>query len=162
MSQSTAIAPFVVIIISQMADLFVDHDAPCPSNVRWFDLRREGSRLQCNHHLIITHPMFCVSRPLPKFGRVIRIQSAPDDFVPGTVPLRPKNAGDEVPLISQWSRMWGVGHFWANFFFAFFLFLGTPYICKGWGKTFRVFQVTFKVLEIGHFWGSWGHFSVYI
>ena len=44
MSQSTAIAPFVVIIISQMADLFVDHDAPCPSNVRWFDLRREGSR----------------------------------------------------------------------------------------------------------------------
>ena len=99
MSQSTAIAPFVVIIISQMADLFVDHDAPCPSNVRWFDLRREGSRLQCNHHLIITHPMFCVSRPLPKFGRVIRIQSAPDDFVPGTVPLRPKNAGDEVPLI---------------------------------------------------------------
>ena len=27
-----------------MADLFVDHDAPCPSNVRWFDLRREGSR----------------------------------------------------------------------------------------------------------------------
>jgi len=28
----------------QMADLFVDHDAPCPSNVRWFDLRREGSR----------------------------------------------------------------------------------------------------------------------
>ena len=62
----------------------------------------------------------------------------------------------------QWSRMWGVGHFWAKFFFAFFLFLGTPYICKGWGKTFRVFQVTFKVLEIGHFWGSWGHFSVYI
>ena len=43
--------------------------------------------------------MFCVSRPLPEFGRVIRIQSAPDDFVPGTVPLRPKNAGDEVPLI---------------------------------------------------------------
>jgi len=28
----------------QMADLFVDHDAACPSNVRWFDLKREGSR----------------------------------------------------------------------------------------------------------------------
>ena len=45
------------------------------------------------------HPMSCVSRPLPEFGRVIRIQNAPDDFVPGTVPLRQKNAGDEVPLI---------------------------------------------------------------
>ena len=27
-----------------MADLFVDHEAACPSNVRWFDLKREGSR----------------------------------------------------------------------------------------------------------------------
>ena len=43
--------------------------------------------------------MSCVSRPLPEFGRVIRIQNAPDDFVPGTVHLRQKNAGDKVPLI---------------------------------------------------------------
>ena len=53
----------------------------------------------CLHWSCNLHPMFCVSRPLPQFGRVIRIQSASDDFVPGTVPLRPKNAGDEVPLI---------------------------------------------------------------
>ena len=52
-------------------------------------------------HLIVgtPHPMFCVSRPWPEFGWVIRIQNAPDDFVPGTVPLRQKNAGGEVPLI---------------------------------------------------------------
>ena len=45
------------------------------------------------------HLMSCVSRPLPEVGRVIRIQNAPDDFVPSTVPLRQKNAGDKVPLI---------------------------------------------------------------
>ena len=49
--------------------------------------------------LHLTHPMFCVSRLWPEFGWVIRIQNAPDDFVPGTVPLRQKNAGGEVPLI---------------------------------------------------------------
>ena len=48
---------------------------------------------------VTAHPMSCVSRPLPEFGWVIRIQNAPDDFVPGTVPLRQKNAGEEVPLI---------------------------------------------------------------
>ena len=49
--------------------------------------------------MVEMHPMSCVSRPLPEFGWVIRIQNAPDDFVPGTVPLRQKNAGGEVPLI---------------------------------------------------------------
>ena len=39
---------------------------------------------------VTRHPMFCVSRPWPEFGWVSRIQSAPDDFVPGTVPLMPK------------------------------------------------------------------------
>lgn len=28
----------------QMGDLFVDHEAACPTNVRWFDNKREGSR----------------------------------------------------------------------------------------------------------------------
>ena len=38
----------------------------------------------------IVHPIFCVSRPWAEFGWVIRIQNAPDDFVPGKVPLRQK------------------------------------------------------------------------
>merc|ERR1719427_549982 len=28
----------------QMVDLFVDHEAACPTSVRWFEARREGSR----------------------------------------------------------------------------------------------------------------------
>ena len=44
------------------------------------------------------HPVYCVSRPLPDFRRVIRIQNAPEDFVPGTMPLRLKTVVEEMPL----------------------------------------------------------------
>ena len=47
---------------------------------------------------IICHPVYCVSRPLPDFRRVIRIQNAPEDFVPGTMPLRLKTVVEEMPL----------------------------------------------------------------
>ena len=44
------------------------------------------------------------------------------------------DAGDDA----QWSRMWGVGHFWEKFSFAFFSFLCTLYMCWGWENKLRV------------------------
>ena len=60
------------------------------------------------------HPMFCVSRPWPEFGWRSRIQSAPDDFVPGTVPLMPKTLVMRCPW-SFFTRYGAPENIWLQF-----------------------------------------------
>ena len=70
--------------------------------------------LSLSIHQQTIHPMFCVSRPWPEFGWRSRIQSAPDDFVPGTVPLMPKTLVMRCPW-SFFTRYGAPENIWLQF-----------------------------------------------